>query len=184
MELVNETFGAVKLLKTRVFSDDRGFFSETYNRQALAALGISCDFVQDNLARSARAGTVRGLHFQIAPAAQAKLVRVTRGRIMDVFVDVRRGSPTFGQHAMQELSADTPLQLFVPAQFAHGYCTLEADTEVTYKVDRFYAPALERGFLWDDTDLAIRWPVDAATATVSPRDRALPRWSEWRTKME
>lgn len=180
MEVVQIALSDVKLLKENVFKDERGYFTETYNARKMAAVGIDCHFVQDNLAHSIHCGTVRGLHLQIAPAAQAKLVRVIRGRILDVVVDLRRHSPTFGQHALFELSAGNHTQLLVPADFAHGYCTLEPNTEVAYKVDHFYAPALERGILWNDPELAIPWPVDSATATVSVRDQALPRWSEWR----
>ena len=129
--------------------------------------------MQDNHIRSPRRGTLRGLHYQLPPAAQGKLIRVTRGAIFDVAVDIRRGSPTFGQHAAVVLSADNWHQLWIPAGFAHGYCTLEDDTEVQYKVTDFYSPAHERGIAWDDPSLAIAWPVDIE-AMLSERDRMLP----------
>ncbi len=164
----------VKLLVLRKHGDTRGFFSETYNRRDFAALGIGLEFVQDNQALSAPAGTVRGLHYQLAPAAQAKLVRVTRGRIFDVAVDIRRGSPSFGKFASSELSAEEWNQLYVPAGFAHGYCTLTADTEVIYKVSDYYNPVHERAIRWNDPAIGIPWPVGEAAAIISDRDRRSP----------
>ena len=161
----------VKLLVLKKHGDSRGFFSETYNRSAFAALGIGLEFVQDNQALSGASGTVRGLHYQIPPVAQAKLVRVTRGRIFDVAVDIRRGSPTFGKVAYSELSADEWNQLYIPAGFAHGYCTITADTEVIYKVSDYYTPAHERAIRWNDPAIRIKWPVNEADAIVSDRDR-------------
>ena len=152
----------------------RGFFSETYNRRDFAALGIGLEFVQDNQALSGPAGTVRGLHYQLAPAAQSKLVRVTRGRIFDVAVDIRRGSPTFGKFASSELSADEWNQLYIPAGFAHGYCTLTADTEVIYKVSDYYTPVHERAIRWNDPAIGIPWPIGEAAAIISDRDRQSP----------
>jgi dTDP-4-dehydrorhamnose 3,5-epimerase len=168
----------VELLPARI-ADARGFFSTTFSRDALAAAGIPEEtWVQDNHALSAARGTVRGLHFQIPPAAQAKLVRVTRGAILDVAVDLRRGSPSFGRHAAVEISAAAWNQVFVPAGFAHGYCTLEADTEVLYKVSHAYSPDHERGLDWRDPALGIAWPVDAADAVSSDRDRHWPRLAD------
>jgi dTDP-4-dehydrorhamnose 3,5-epimerase len=164
----------VKLISAPRFSDARGHFTETYARADFIAAGLANDFVQDNQAVSRAAGTVRGLHFQIAPHAQAKLVRVLRGRIFDVAVDIRRGSPTFGRHVAAMLDSDAGQQLLVPAGFAHGYCTLEADTEVFYKVDNAYAPAHERGIFWADPALGIDWPVDAKAATLADKDKTLP----------
>ncbi len=135
----------VKLLTPKIFRDERGFFSETYNRKALVAVGIDRTFVQDNQSLSRTKGVLRGLHFQIAPHPQGKLVRVTRGAIFDVAVDIRQGSPSFGRHVSAMLSADNWSQLWVPEGFAHGFCTLEPDTEVIYKVTDFYAPECERG---------------------------------------
>jgi dTDP-4-dehydrorhamnose 3,5-epimerase len=164
----------VKLLVLRKHGDARGFFSETYNRRDFAALGIPLEFVQDNQALSGPAGTVRGLHYQLAPAAQSKLVRVTRGRIFDVAVDIRRGSPSFGKFASSELSAEEWNQLYVPAGFAHGYCTLTADTEVIYKVSDYYNPVHERAIRWNDPAIGIPWPVGEAAAIISDRDRRSP----------
>jgi dTDP-4-dehydrorhamnose 3,5-epimerase len=165
-------------LAPRRFDDARGFFTETYSRRALAAAGISVDFVQDNLACSREAGTIRGLHFQTPPAAQAKLVSVLTGAVLDVAVDIRNGSPSFGRHVAVELSAESGDQLLVPAGFAHGYCTLAPDTRVAYKVSDFYAPEHERGVLWNDPALAIAWPVAPGDAKMSERDRAWPRLAE------
>jgi dTDP-4-dehydrorhamnose 3,5-epimerase len=164
----------VKLLVLRKHGDARGFFSETYNRRDFAALGIGLEFVQDNQALSGPAGTVRGLHYQLAPAAQSKLVRVTRGRIFDVAVDIRRGSPSFGKFASSELSADEWNQLYIPAGFAHGYCTLTADTEVIYKVSDYYTPVHERAIRWNDPAIGIPWPIGEAAAIISDRDRRSP----------
>ena len=165
----------VKRIAPAIFRDARGFFSETYNGRTLATGGIDVTFVQDNHSLSTAKGVVRGLHFQTNPKAQGKLVRVTRGAIFDVAVDIRQGSPTYGQHVSQVLSAENWLQLWVPAGFAHGFCTLEPDTEVVYKVTEYYAPECDRGLAWDDPDLAIAWPVTPATATLSDKDRKHPQ---------
>jgi dTDP-4-dehydrorhamnose 3,5-epimerase len=162
------------LLEPRRHGDHRGFLSETYNRARLAAAGFEREFVQDNHAHSAAAGTLRGVHFQSPPFAQAKLVRVVRGAILDVAVDIRRGSPTFGDHAAVELSAANWRQLLVPAGFGHGYLTLEPDTEVIYKVDAYYAPDHDHGFAWDDPALGIDWGIAPDRVTLSDKDRALP----------
>lgn len=163
----------VKLITPGKFSDARGFFSETYNRRAYEAFGITGEFVQDNHSRSAVRGTVRGIHFQAPPFGQDKLVRVARGSILDVAVDLRKGSPTFGQHAAVELSAENWLQLFIPIGFGHAFCTLEPDTEVVYKVTDYYAPAADGGILWNDPAIGIAWPSFAG-ALVSGKDSALP----------
>ena len=170
----------VKLVKATRHSDARGFFSEVYQKAAFADAGLHSEFVQDNHSKSEKTGTVRGLHFQIPPYAQDKLVRVTRGRILDVAVDVRRESPTFGRHVAVELSAENWLQLLVPVGFAHGFCTLEPDTEVLYKVSAAYAPQCDAGILWNDPDLGIAWPVDARGAFVSDKDSTLPRLKDAR----
>jgi len=165
----------VKLIPPPIFRDGRGFFSEPYNRDALAAAGIDAEFVQDNQSLSRARGVLRGLHFQADPHAQGKLIRVSRGSIFDVAVDIRRGSPTYGRHVSTELSADNWAQLWVPTGFAHAFCTLEADTEVIYKVTDFYAPDCDRGLAFDDPDLGIQWPVPPSEAVLSDKDRRHPR---------
>jgi dTDP-4-dehydrorhamnose 3,5-epimerase len=168
----------VKLITPSIYRDARGFFSETYNRKLLAEAGIDRDFVQDNQSLSRTKGVLRGLHFQIAPHAQGKLVRVTRGVIFDVAVDIRHGSPSFGRHISALLSAENWSQLWIPEGFAHGFYTLEPDTEVIYKVTDFYAPAWDRGLAWDDPDLAIAWPLTAGEPLLSDKDRRHPRWRD------
>ena len=160
------------------FGDGRGFFSEVYNRRELETHGLHVDFVQDNHSRSTERGTVRGLHFQIPPFAQAKLVRVVRGAIFDVAVDIRSGSPTYGRHVGSIISAEKGNQIFVPVGFAHGFCTLEPDTEVVYKVDSYYSAEHDRGLMWNDPALAIDWPVDASKAIVSEKDGMHPPLAE------
>jgi dTDP-4-dehydrorhamnose 3,5-epimerase len=166
---------AVKLITPRRFGDARGWFAETWNRTALRAAGIEADFCQDNESLSGPVGTARGLHFQKPPHAQAKLVSVLRGRIFDVAVDLRKASPTYGRHVSVELDAETGVQIFVPRGFAHGFCTLAADTRVFYKVDAHYAPESDAGILWADEALSIAWPVSRDRALLSPKDAALPR---------
>jgi dTDP-4-dehydrorhamnose 3,5-epimerase len=178
MEILATAFPEVRIVAPERFGDARGFFSETWNARALAEAGIDAPFVQDNHARNRRQGTLRGLHYQIPPCAQGKLLRVTRGAVLDVAVDIRRGSPTFGQHVAVLLSAENWHQLWVPAGFAHGYCTLEDDTEVQYKTTHYYSPPHERGLAWDDPALSIRWPIEAACPVVTERDRRLPRLAE------
>ncbi len=160
------------------FGDARGFFSEVFNTSRFAAAGIDMAFIQDNQSFSQERGVVRGLHCQIAPHAQGKLVRCVKGAIWDVAVDARRGSPTFGQWAAVELSAENWAQLWVPPGFLHGFCTLAEDTEVIYKVTDVYDRASERGVIWNDPDLALPWPVTEHEAVLSDKDRVLPRWSE------
>ncbi len=169
----------VKLLAPARQADARGWFSETWNRLTLAAAGIDADFVQDNHVLSLQPHTVRGLHWQASPGEQGKLIRVNRGAIFDVAVDLRPQSPTFRQHVTTTISADNWHQVWIPPGFAHGYCTLEKDTEVIYKVTAPWAPELERGLLWCDPDLAIAWPVDEASVVVSPRDQVLPTLAEF-----
>lgn len=168
----------VRLITPVRHGDARGFFSETYNRRALAEHGIDIEFVQDNHSLSGPRGTVRGLHYQLPPFAQDKLLRVVRGAVFDVAVDLRRESPTFGQHVSAVLSADEGTQVLVPAGFAHGFCTLEADTEVIYKVSDYYAPDHDRGITWDDPDLGIEWPVGVDEAVLSDRDRRHPAFRD------
>lgn len=168
----------VKLIEPKIFRDERGVFSETFSERDLAAAGLHLHFVQDNHSRSVKPGVVRGLHFQAPPHAQDKLVRVARGAILDVAVDLRVGSPTFGRHVSARLSADNWLQILVPKGFAHGFCTLEPDTEVLYKVTDYYAPEADRGVRWDDPALGIDWPVKGSEAILSPKDALLPVFSE------
>jgi dTDP-4-dehydrorhamnose 3,5-epimerase len=165
----------IKLVHPPMIRDERGFFSETYSRRTMAEANIDAEFVQDNHSLSRARGVLRGLHYQLAPHAQGKLVRVVRGAIFDVAVDLRQGSPTFGQHVSAVLSAANWLQLWVPAGFAHGFCTLEPDTEVFYKVTAFYAPDCDRGIAFDDPDLAIEWPVSPSEAILSDKDKRHPR---------
>ena len=168
----------VKLVKPRRFDDGRGWFVETYNAGRYPALGISPVFVQDNHSMSRDVGVLRGLHYQAPPHAQDKLVRCIRGRIWDVGVDIRRGSPTFGKWVAAELSADNGHQLFIPVGFAHGFVTLEPDTEVEYKCSALYAPETEGGLIWNDPTLALPWPVPADGPILSPKDLVLPPLNE------
>jgi dTDP-4-dehydrorhamnose 3,5-epimerase len=164
----------VKVITPVTYDDERGSFSEVYNRRVFARHGIDLAFVQDNCSFSQRKGTIRGLHFQLSPYAQHKLVRVSRGSIFDVAVDLRFGSPTYGRHVAVVLSRNEGNQLLVPVGFAHGFCTLEDETEVVYKVSEFYEPAYDSGIFWADSDLGIEWPTAPAAATLSAKDRALP----------
>lgn len=168
----------VLLVRPQLHADARGFFCETYNRRTLEEAGLVADFVQDNHSLSRAKGVVRGLHFQSDPHAQGKLVRCIRGAIFDVAVDIRVGSPTFGCHVARTLTPDNHEQLWIPAGFAHGFCTLVADTEIIYKVTDYYAPECDLGLAWDDPALGIDWPVDPADAVLSDKDRKQPRLSE------
>ncbi len=159
--------------------DSRGFFSEVFRSDVLAEHGLAGPWLQDNHSRSATTGTVRGLHFQVPPSAQGKLVRVTRGAILDVAVDLRRSSPWFGKFVAEELSEDNWRQLWVPPGFAHGFCTTRPDTEVLYKVTAPYAPSADRGLRWDDPALGIPWPA-VAGAVLSEKDRLLPLLADLR----
>jgi dTDP-4-dehydrorhamnose 3,5-epimerase len=169
-----EGLPAVRIITPRRITDSRGFFSEVWRLDAMANCGIDVAFVQENHALSAAAGTIRGMHFQAGKAAQAKLVRCPRGSVFDVAVDVRRGSPTFGRHVAVVLSARNWQQIYIPAGFAHGYCTLEPDTEVLYKVSAYYDPVSEHGFAWNDSDVAIPWPVSPEQASLSAKDLTYP----------
>jgi dTDP-4-dehydrorhamnose 3,5-epimerase len=168
----------VKLVIPKIHRDARGFFSETYSRRAMSEAGIATEFVQDNHSGSVSVGTLRGLHFQVPPHAQGKLFRVARGSVFDVAVDIRVGSPTFGQHASAILSAESWMQIWIPAGFAHGYCTLEPNTEVIYKVTDYYFPDCDRGLQWDDAALDIKWPVDPTKVRLSDKDRRQPALKE------
>jgi len=158
--------------------DHRGWFSEVWNEKSLADAGIELSWVQDNEAMSAKVGTIRGLHFQMPPFAQDKLVRALRGRIVDVAVDIRKSSPTFGQHVAVELTAEKGNQLLVPQGFAHGYCTLEPDSVIAYKVSNYYSPESDRALRWDDPELGIEWPIDSGEASISDKDLAAPLWAD------
>ena len=160
------------------FGDERGFFSEVFKLGAFRDAGIDLPFVQDNQSLSRERGVIRGLHCQIAPHPQGKLVRCVRGAIWDVAVDARVGSPTYGQWGAAELSAENWAQLWVPPGFLHGFCTLQPDTEVIYKVTDVYDRASERGVVWDDPTLALPWPIQRGEAVLSDKDKVLPRWAD------
>jgi len=174
MDLIPTAIPAVVRVVAPRFGDDRGFFSETFRSEWFPGI----DFVQDNHSSSAKAGTVRGLHFQAPPTAQDKLVRVSRGAILDVAVDIRVGSPTYGRHVVVPLSADNWEQLLVPKGFAHGFVTTEPDTEVLYKVSDYYSSEDDRGILWSDPDLGIDWGVAPEAATLSDHDAANPPFAD------
>ena len=172
---------AVKVLTPRRFSDNRGWFSESYNRNLLKEAGIDLDFVQDNHSFSANVGTVRGLHYQSPPFAQDKLVRVIRGSVLDVVVDVRDGSPTQGQWVSVELSAKNGMQLFVPVGFLHGFITQEPDTELVYKVTDYYSSECDGAVRWDDPDLKIDWGSCANSAVLSSKDQSAASYRDFMT---
>lgn len=174
MDVIETRLPGVLVVTPRRFGDSRGFFSEVYNRKAYAAHGIDVEFVQDNHSLSREAGVVRGLHYQAPPHAQDKLVRVAAGRIMDVAVDVRRGSPHYGQWVGVELSAEIGNQLFVPKGFLHGFATLEPDCQVLYKCSDFYAPESDGNVRFDDPAIGIDWGIATADAILSDKDRAAP----------
>lgn len=178
MKVTPQAIPDVLVLEPARFRDDRGFLSEVWKRSALRAAGIAAEFVQDNHSLSSAAGLLRGLHLQRPPAAQGKLVRVTRGRVLDVSVDLRAGSATFGQHVMVELSAENWRQVWIPRGFAHGFLTLEPDTEVLYKADAEYDRGADVAVAWNDPELRIPWPVPAGGPTLSDKDRAAPRLAE------
>jgi dTDP-4-dehydrorhamnose 3,5-epimerase len=168
----------VLLITPPKFGDSRGFFSETWSSSKLAAQGFDQHFVQDNHSLSAQVGTIRGLHCQAAPSVQGKLVRVVKGAIWDVAVDIRHGSPTYGQYAAAVLSAQNWAQLWIPGGFLHGFCTLEPDTEVIYKVTGEYDKAAERAVIWNDPALALPWPVAPGAALLSDKDKVAPMLAE------
>lgn len=162
-----------QLIVPKAFGDTRGWFFESYSRRALAERGIDCDFVQDNHSFSAQRGTLRGLHFQVPPAGQAKLVRCLAGAIWDVAVDVRAGSPTYGHWVAATLTAEGREQLFVPVGYAHGFLTLTGNVEVAYKTSDYYSPECDGGIAWNDPDLAIDWPLDGVEPFLSDKDQRL-----------
>lgn len=181
MKVVQTDFPGLLILEPRVFGDERGFFLESYNKGRFLDLGIDTEFVQDNHAYSREAGVLRGFHFQAPPMAQSKLVWVTRGSVLDVVVDLRKGSPRYGKWFKTELSATNFRRLFVPKGFAHAYLTLEADCEFLYKVDADYSPQDEGGIAWDDSDLAVDWSgsLPKGGPILSEKDKALMKISEF-----
>jgi dTDP-4-dehydrorhamnose 3,5-epimerase len=164
----------VKIITPRRFGDDRGWFSETYNEKSFHALGLDYRFVQDNHSMSRATYTLRGIHFQTPPHGQDKLVRCVRGRILDIAVDLRMGSPTYGKWVGAELSAENGRQLFVPIGFGHAFLTLEPDTEVIYKVTDYYAPECDGGLRWDDPDIGVEWNMTGGEPKLSGKDAILP----------
>lgn len=178
MQAEDTDFPGIELLRLQRFGDARGYFCELFSDRAFAATGHGGSFVQDNTSLSREPGTVRGLHYQLPPTAQAKLVTVLRGAVYDVAVDIRRGSPTFGRHLGMRLSADDSAFIHIPAGFAHGFQTIEPDTQVFYKVSAPYSPAHERGLLWSDPALSIAWPITDNRVNLSERDRQWPRLAE------
>jgi dTDP-4-dehydrorhamnose 3,5-epimerase len=181
MEIRKTALAGVTVLVPRRFGDARGYFAETWSARALAAAGLGHAFVQDNESLSARAGTLRGLHYQAPPHAQAKLVRVVQGAVLDVAVDVRVGSPTFGAWVAEELSAANGAQLLVPQGFLHGFLTLADDTLVLYKVDSYYDRESDGAVAWDDPDIGIDWGIAPDRVILSDKDRAAPRLADWRS---
>jgi dTDP-4-dehydrorhamnose 3,5-epimerase len=181
LDIEDTALPGVQILTPRRFTDARGWFCETWNRETLRARGIDLDFKQDNHSLSLQPGTVRGLHYQRPPHAQAKLVRVVAGTILDVAVDARRGSPSFGRWVAVELSAENGRQLLVPEGFLHGFVTRTDRTEVVYKCSDVYAPDCDGAVAWDDPDLAIDWGIAPSAALLSDKDRAAPRWAGWQS---
>jgi dTDP-4-dehydrorhamnose 3,5-epimerase len=178
MQVEATAIPAVKIITPKKHGDARGFFSEVYSKIEWDRAGLDYTFVQDNHSFSATVGTLRGLHFQLAPFGQDKLIRVARGRILDVAVDIRRSSPTFGKWVAEELSAANWRQLLVPIGFAHGFVTLEPDTEVLYKTTAPYSPEHDRGIAWDDPGVGVKWPLPASGAMLSDKDKRWPRLAD------
>ncbi|PIB26758.1 dTDP-4-dehydrorhamnose 3,5-epimerase [Amylibacter kogurei] len=179
MQVEETEIDGVVALTPRRFADDRGWFSETWNQRTLMDAGLDIEFVQDNHSFSAPKHTVRGLHYQSPPAAQGKLVRVLRGEIFDVAVDVRKSSPTFGKWVGVNLSAENGKQLYIPTGFLHGFVTLVENTEVAYKCTDFYTPECDGGVAFDDPDLAIDWGIPKNSAVLSTKDAAAPRFADF-----
>ena len=178
MQVISTEIAEVREIRPVRHRDPRGFFSEIFREDVLRTHGIDAAFVQENHSLSVERGVVRGLHFQVPPEGQAKLVRVAAGSILDVAVDIRRGSPHYGRHVAVVLSAAEGNQLFVPEGFAHGFCTLEPNSEIVYKVNRYYSAEHDRGLLWNDPALGIAWPVSEREAVLSDKDRRQPVLAE------
>jgi dTDP-4-dehydrorhamnose 3,5-epimerase len=178
MDVIETEIPDVKRIVPKRLGDARGWFSETFRVDAMERACITNTFVQDNQSFSAPQGTIRGLHFQVAPRAQAKLIRVLQGAILDVAVDIRSTSPTYGKYVAMTLDAETGTQLFIPHGFAHGFCTLTPDVMVAYKVDDYYSPEHDRSLAWDDPELGIPWPVSAEAAILSDKDRRAPKLAD------
>lgn len=181
MDVIATDIPEVKIIRPRRFGDHRGFFSEVFKNDVLIANGIDVAWVQDNHSMSASKGVVRGLHYQVAPFAQAKLLRVVRGAILDIAVDIRSGSPTYGRHVAVELSDLNWYQIYVPTGFAHGFCTLTDNTEVIYKVSAGYAPASEGGIMWNDPQIGIAWPSMLTAPILSDRDLSWPAFENFKS---
>lgn len=179
MNVTETALPGVLLLEPRRFADDRGWFSEVWSQRTLEAAGLSFDWVQDNHSHSVELGTVRGLHYQAPPMVQTKLVRVARGAVLDVAVDVRRGSPTWGQWVAEELSEENGRQLLVPKGFLHGFVTMTSGTDVLYKVDAFYSGEHDGGVRFDDPDLGVDWGIDPSAAILSSKDEKAPAFADW-----
>lgn len=177
MNVIETEIAGIKIVEPDIRRDERGYFCETYNRRRYFDAGITSEFVQDNESFSMK-GVIRGLHWQVAPFGQAKLVRVIRGKVLDVAVDLRKGSSTFGRHIATELSADNGRQFFIPRGFAHGFLVLEDNTIFSYKCDNFYNPSSERGLQFDDPSLGIKWPDIGVDFIVSEKDRKHPSLAE------
>ena len=176
MQVTETKLKGVYIVEPQVFGDARGWFMESWSKRKLEAAGIDVEFVQDNQSYSAEKGTLRGLHYQLNPMCQAKLLRATRGTIFDVAVDIRKGSPQYGEWVGVELSAENKKQLFIPRGFAHGFITLTDDVEVQYKADNYYAPECDGNIRWDDPDIAVAWPI--APTILSAKDEKAPTLRE------
>jgi dTDP-4-dehydrorhamnose 3,5-epimerase len=173
-----------QLIRPKRHVDGRGWFSETFRETWLRDLGLGSQFLQENRSYSKKVGTLRGMHFQVPPAAQAKLITVLRGRILDVAIDLRRHSPTYGKFVSEELSAESGLQMYIPVGFAHGFLTLEDDVTVQYKVSDYYTPKLEIGIRWDDPDIGVPWPMTGVDIILSDKDRQHPLLKEFSSPFE
>jgi len=180
MEVIKTAIEGLLIIKPRIFNDERGYFYESYNKQKFTDAGIAVEFVQDNQSFSHK-GAIRGLHGQANPFAQSKLVRVINGKVLDVAVDIRKGSPTYGRHVSIELSANNKLQFFIPAGFLHGFSTLVNDTIFTYKVNNYYDKASEIGVLWNDRSLGIDWGIAHDDVLLSPKDELLPAFGTFKS---